>query len=188
MLATAPLSAAQICIQTERNPILSKVKHYEQLGWPVEVGSTPELLPFSRRKDEFSLQDGCILWGTQVIVPTTLCAQVMNKLHEAYQESCATECLVPRPIHTCPIQASSCPAPCPNQLVSLKQTVPYLTISSHHPMSLSATPDLNFPLLITYPLSSQLIGPSLTHPSKPSQHILKKFDPSAYNKDLITAP
>lgn len=55
-----------------------------QQGWPREVESTPELLLFTRRKNELSLQDGCILCGTQVIVTLTLHAQVMGELHEAH--------------------------------------------------------------------------------------------------------
>ena len=83
VLSTAPVSAAQIRTQTEYNQVLSKVKCYVQQSWP-EGESTPELLPFSNRKDELSLQDGCILWGTRVVVPLTLRAQIMDELHEAH--------------------------------------------------------------------------------------------------------
>ena len=84
LLAATPVSAGQIHVQTERNPVLAKVKLHVQKGWPAEEESSPEFLPFSRRKEELSLHDGCLLWGTRVVVPPSLRAQVLDELHEAH--------------------------------------------------------------------------------------------------------
>ena len=84
LLAATPVSAGQIREQTECNPVLAKLKLYVQKGWPVEEESSLEFLPFPRRKEELSLHDGCLLWGTQVVVPPNLHAQVLDELHEAH--------------------------------------------------------------------------------------------------------
>ena len=36
-------------------------------GW--HDGEDEEILPFNRRKQELSMQDGCVLWGSRVVVP-----------------------------------------------------------------------------------------------------------------------
>ena len=46
LLATTPVSAGQIREQTERNPVLVKVKLYVQKSWPTEEEPSPEFLPF----------------------------------------------------------------------------------------------------------------------------------------------
>ena len=62
LLAMTPVSVDQICIQTECNPLLSKLKFYMHQGWPMEVESSPKLLLSQGRiKDELSLHNGCLL-------------------------------------------------------------------------------------------------------------------------------
>ena len=46
---------------------LSKVLQYVLQGWPSEEDS--ELEPYSSRRLELSAFEGCILWGSRVIVP-----------------------------------------------------------------------------------------------------------------------
>ena len=40
--------------------------------------------PFYRRRSELSCQDNCVLWGQRVIVPTSLQAQLLRKLHNGH--------------------------------------------------------------------------------------------------------
>ena len=61
-LTTTPVHARQIKLWTSKDPVLSKVCRYIQYGWP--LSTTEELMPFKRRKDESSFQDGCIFWGS----------------------------------------------------------------------------------------------------------------------------
>ena len=39
------------------------------------------LTPFVRRREELSSQDGCILWGSRVIVPSRLKPRLLEELH-----------------------------------------------------------------------------------------------------------
>ena len=48
---------------------MAEVRHCILIGW-LHI-YTAELLPFFSRKDELSVEDGCILWGFRVTSPTT---------------------------------------------------------------------------------------------------------------------
>ena len=53
--------AQKVATATQRDPLLSQVHHYTQLGWPTEVDSV--FLPFWNRQTELSLETDCLLWG-----------------------------------------------------------------------------------------------------------------------------
>lgn len=82
-LANSPVTAKQIKTWTERDPVLSQVKRWVMQGWPEAVGEE-RFKPYAKRKLELSVLDGCILWGSRVIVPLPGQAQVMEALHDAH--------------------------------------------------------------------------------------------------------
>ncbi|XP_043093292.1 LOW QUALITY PROTEIN: uncharacterized protein K02A2.6-like [Puntigrus tetrazona] len=43
-----------------------------------------EFDPFTTRKDELSVQDGCVLWGARVIIPTIGRPEVLKQLHQCH--------------------------------------------------------------------------------------------------------
>ena len=67
---------------TQRDPVLSRVTENTKRGWPTV--SKKELEPFQRRKDELTIQDGCLMWGSQVIIPPKHQAQLLAELHEGH--------------------------------------------------------------------------------------------------------
>ena len=52
---------------------------YIQQGWPAQCD--PNLTPFYSRRSELSLHQGCILWGSRVIVPAAGRKAVLQELH-----------------------------------------------------------------------------------------------------------
>ena len=58
-----PVSVLEIAYQMARNPVLAKALEMTQNGWPVHFCTTPELKPFFFRKDELSVEQGCLMWG-----------------------------------------------------------------------------------------------------------------------------
>ena len=42
------------------------------------------LKPYFTRKDEISIQDGCLLWGSRVIVPSRVRQRVLDELHACH--------------------------------------------------------------------------------------------------------
>ena len=81
-ISVLPVSVVQVCKATRADSVLSKVVHYLRSGWPVKVPDP--LKPFFTRRDELSIEEGCIIWGTRVIVPKKLQSSVFKLLHEGH--------------------------------------------------------------------------------------------------------
>ena len=45
------------------------MKHCILSGWPKDTPDDKTLRPFYHRRSELSVEDGCLLWGSRVIVP-----------------------------------------------------------------------------------------------------------------------
>ena len=79
-LESLPVTRAQIQKETNRDPTLSKVYELTVNGWPTH--GYPELPEYSTRRDQLSVCQGCVMWGTRVIVPPKLRSRVLESLHE----------------------------------------------------------------------------------------------------------
>ena len=77
-----PITAQMIKDATRRDPVLSKVLYFTQNGWPAKNSVMVELKPCMSRKNEFSSEDGCLLWGIGVLIPQTKQAEILKYLHE----------------------------------------------------------------------------------------------------------
>ena len=67
---------------TAADPKLSRVHKYTVSGWPSVVD--PSLIPYKHRQDELSVEQGCLLLGTRVVVPPSLQVSVLKELHETH--------------------------------------------------------------------------------------------------------
>ena len=74
-----PITSGDIEHATARDPILSKVYRYAQMGWPNQI--TRELQIFKDCQMELTIQGGFLLWGARVIIPSILQNQVLESLH-----------------------------------------------------------------------------------------------------------
>ena len=82
-LQSCPVTADQIKTWTSRDPVLSRVQQFVLRGWP--TGSVAEeLRPYWHKRLELSCQDGCLLWGSRVVVPVVGQSRVLEELHEAH--------------------------------------------------------------------------------------------------------
>ena len=77
-----PLGTKQLKQATDSDPVLSKVLRFTQKGWPEEIDS--ELRPYHRRRNELSVEEGCLLCGMRVIVPTSCQKKVLEELHTSH--------------------------------------------------------------------------------------------------------
>ena len=82
-LSSGPITATQIKIMTRQDKVLSKVLYFVQKGWPATVESA--LKSYASRKYELSSLDGCVLWGTRVVIPTAGRKRILDDLHETHQ-------------------------------------------------------------------------------------------------------
>lgn len=60
-LNNKPVTAAKVAQWTDGDPVLSAVVTFVLQGWP--LGLSDELSQFYQRKDELSVQQGCLLCG-----------------------------------------------------------------------------------------------------------------------------
>ena len=80
-LANSPVTADQIRLATRKDPQLSPIVQFVQQGWP---SSSAELSSFFDKRHELLLYEGCLLWGSRVVVPTVYREAVLTELHEGH--------------------------------------------------------------------------------------------------------
>ena len=76
-----PVTVSSISKITACDKILSRVMHFTLHGWPSDEKMDPELKKFCDRKDEITTEEGCLLWGTRVIIPHRFQSQILMELH-----------------------------------------------------------------------------------------------------------
>ena len=75
-----PVTVRQLRAATHADRILSKVYRYTKGSWPRQV---PQCLrPFSDRRNELTVEEGCLLWGIRVIIPHRLREKLLEELHK----------------------------------------------------------------------------------------------------------
>nr|XP_055038341.1 uncharacterized protein K02A2.6-like [Misgurnus anguillicaudatus] len=78
----SPVTAAQVKKHTRSDPVMSKVLDLVLRG---EVGEmSPLLRPYLTRRNELTVESGCLLWGSRVIIPPPLRQRVLDELHSGH--------------------------------------------------------------------------------------------------------
>ncbi|KAK3769860.1 hypothetical protein RRG08_036909 [Elysia crispata] len=83
VMETSFVNVNDVKRETLTDECLMKVYEFCLNGWPDECVQE-ELRPFKNKKLELSLEDGCILWGTRVVIPKTLQNKVLSMLHDKH--------------------------------------------------------------------------------------------------------
>ena len=81
-LQGTPMDAAKIRRWTDHDLVLSCERTLLFQGW--SNGTDEELSPYNWRKEELSVEDGCIMWGIRIVVPPAVREKVLNKLHDGH--------------------------------------------------------------------------------------------------------
>ena len=76
---TTNVTSARIRKCTRTDPVLSQVYNYVVCGWPTVKDLI--FVPYKNKKDELSAIQGCVLWGSRVIIPKSLQSAVLEELH-----------------------------------------------------------------------------------------------------------
>ena len=82
-LSSTSINASVIKSWTAKDPVLSRVLRYIQTGWPDQI-TDKKFKPFFFRKTELSAWDGCILWGSRMVIPPQGRELVLQELHETH--------------------------------------------------------------------------------------------------------
>ena len=73
---------AEFKIATAKDPVLQKLKETIMQGWPSHRQLTSStVLPYYNYRDELAVQDGLILRGDRIVIPTTLRQSLKKRLH-----------------------------------------------------------------------------------------------------------
>ena len=83
-LDSTPITSSQIRVLTDQDPTLSKVKVWIFSGWPCKPPEEEEFRPYFHRRSELSVDEGCVLWGSRVVVLEKGRDTVMSMLHQAH--------------------------------------------------------------------------------------------------------
>ena len=79
----SPVTAKEVREWSRRDTILSRVIDFVLKGWPDEFEASCELKQYFQRKDELTVE-GCLLWGSRVVVPIRLQTEVLKELHDGH--------------------------------------------------------------------------------------------------------
>lgn len=78
-----PVHSSEVAAATQKDVILSRILAYLKQSWPQQV---PEaLLPYWRKRNEFTVESGCVLWGMRVVIPSRLMQAVVSEIHVGHQ-------------------------------------------------------------------------------------------------------
>ena len=83
-LVSSPVTENEVSQETANDPVLSRVMKYVTEGWNGNCSKDESLKPYWSRKDELSVEGGCVLWGGRVIIPQSLQKTVLLELHDVH--------------------------------------------------------------------------------------------------------
>ena len=80
-----PLNVSVIREESKKDPVLSKVILQTQLGWPhLDKYLEDVLKPFFKLSSQLSIEKGCLLYMSRVVIPASLQSKVLEILHEGH--------------------------------------------------------------------------------------------------------
>lgn len=77
------VSASEMRQWKRKDPVMSRVLQFVLHGWPPQQ-TDPAFQPYTVRKTELSVQDGCVLWGSDVMVPPPEREALLGQLHHGH--------------------------------------------------------------------------------------------------------
>jgi len=81
-LDESPVTVNDIHKWTRRDSLLAQTLQFIEQGWPHKCDSS--LSPYSSCNTDLSVLNGCILWGSRVVVPPQGQQAVLQELHTAH--------------------------------------------------------------------------------------------------------
>ena len=82
LIEKTPISVTDIAHETMKDKIFRETYNKVKYGWNGAISE--ELRPFAARKNELSVENGCLLWGVRVIIPPGLRRRVLDILHDSH--------------------------------------------------------------------------------------------------------
>ena len=86
-----PIWSEDIERETRHDTLLSKVLQFTSQGWPNKINHLPEaedLKAYYIRKDQLTVEKGCILWGVRVVIPEKFRERLLNQIRKEHPGIC----------------------------------------------------------------------------------------------------
>ena len=80
----APVREADVVRETSLDSILSLVLVYVMEGWKMDVSKVEHMKPYWTKREELTVENGCLLWMGRVVVPKVLREKVLMELHDVH--------------------------------------------------------------------------------------------------------
>ncbi|XP_045541844.1 uncharacterized protein K02A2.6-like [Papilio machaon] len=80
---TLPMTVSELRHETAKDVILSRVMNHVLNGWPNKVVDL-KLKPYFLCRNQLSVENGCLMRGHKVIIPSSLRKRVMDELHTSH--------------------------------------------------------------------------------------------------------
>ena len=78
-------SLHQLRLSMQADDELALLKHTIMQGWPKSIKQVPPVLqPFWTFREELTVEDGLILKGTRIVIPTKQCKAILKLIHEGH--------------------------------------------------------------------------------------------------------
>ncbi|XP_054287546.1 uncharacterized protein K02A2.6-like [Macrosteles quadrilineatus] len=78
-----PITSKEIATATKFDPVLSKVLDFTSNGWPNFVNDET-VKPYANKSSQLSVEKGCLLWGSRVVIPPTHRKEILILLHSEH--------------------------------------------------------------------------------------------------------
>ena len=82
-LEELPVTARDIAAATSKDPVVARVYDFTLHGWPQALDD-PVSQPHFSRKQELSVDRGCVLWGLRVVIPKKYRVRLLDDLDQEY--------------------------------------------------------------------------------------------------------
>ncbi|XP_063682609.1 uncharacterized protein K02A2.6-like [Bolinopsis microptera] len=87
------IDAELIASHTRRDKTLGRVLQFVKDGWNEKPPVDVELKPFYTRRNELSVDQNCIVWGSRVVIPESMRKSVLSMLHATHMGISQTKAL-----------------------------------------------------------------------------------------------
>ena len=87
-----PITAGDLASATGKDPVLARVYDMTLHGWPQAI-EDPLLQPYFSRREELSVDQGCLLWGLRVVIPGRYRDRLLDELHQEHHGICRMKSL-----------------------------------------------------------------------------------------------
>lgn len=83
-----PVTGEEVAVETDKDKTLKLIKLWLNTAWPEKIEKKYQA--FWLKRNEMSIENGCLLWGSRVVIPKKLQPEILRYLHANHPGIVAT--------------------------------------------------------------------------------------------------